>query len=537
MTSGRKISFLPVFFTVTGVAFALVITWRVHSYTTVDARADQTGSSSDPASRRATAGRSTGGALTSSEADGTAGGAAAQTIASRGGVGVAESDRSRAAREQRFRELLAAGDQAAKNNPQQRGPSPAPPNQPPPPKPDPPSALQRLVAPIANLFSGNSASSSSVPSTPPPKTSTNTTSADPKDPTSDNTPPQLLSVEFSPPQIQDGQETMLVVMATDDISGIRNISGSVTSPTGKAMQGFSLQSDGVPNSNRYTGRVAVPKDAEAGIWRINFLSLTDNASNSANVSYAAGNVPPSATFRVTSSNSDSTPPTLARVWLDRTVMNAGDKNTLYVQADDDKSGVALVSGVFQSPVKIARIGFGCRPGAGDVWECDITMPKCLDCGNWSLEQVQLQDKANNMTTVRADNPLVAAVHLNVAGDSCDSTPPAMSTLILDPVVVSNSDISVITVTATVSDDGCGVASVSGQAAGPLSPGNAQPPRLYFSLASTGQGQVWTGKITVPKSAAKGIWNIVWFQVIDKGNNLKTYSKADPMMANAAFRVR
>ena len=83
-----------------------------------------------------------------------------------------------------------------------------------------------------------------------------------KDSNSDTTPPQLISIEFVPPQVQDGQDATIVILATDDLSGVRGVSGTITSPTGKALQGFAEQHEG--DSNRYVGRVHIPKDAEAG---------------------------------------------------------------------------------------------------------------------------------------------------------------------------------------------------------------------------------------------------------------------------------
>jgi len=141
-----------------------------------------------------------------------------------------------------------------------------------------------------------------------------TSTADPRhrdapiDPNSDTTPPQLVSIDFVPPQVQDGQEASVVIVANDDLSGVRGISGTIISPTGKAVQGFSEQRDA--DTSRYVGRVLIPKDAEAGLWHVNFVSLSDNASNSVTLSFAQGTVPASAVLRVTSSNSDNTPPTL-----------------------------------------------------------------------------------------------------------------------------------------------------------------------------------------------------------------------------------
>ena len=40
---------------------------------------------------------------------------------------------------------------------------------------------------------------------------------------------------------------------------------------------------------------------------------------------------------------DATPPLLRSVYLERRSMNAGERNTVFVQAEDEKSGVSLVS--------------------------------------------------------------------------------------------------------------------------------------------------------------------------------------------------
>ncbi len=403
-----------------------------------------------------------------------------------------------------------------------------------------PSLLSRMIAPIVNAVTGGGSHSPSQPSGQQPMqsssgrsntdtTGTTGTSAE-KDRTSDTQPPQLVSIAFNPPQVHDGEETVLTVQATDDLSGVRSISGTIVAPSG-AVQGFALQRE--PESDRYNGRITVPQDAAEGVWHVNYLSLIDNASNTATLSASNGGLPPTASFRVISSSSDATGPTLKGVWLDRRVMRAGEKNTLFVDAEDDKSGVSLVSGVFISPAKHARIGFVCRPGSGP-WECELTTPTCIDCGDWSLEQLQLQDKANNMTTIRADNPLVANVRVNITADRCDSTPPVVQALVLDRAVVSNVADSVINVTATASDDECGIMSMSGQVSGPSISGGS--PRLYFSFTPA-DAQTWVGRISVPKLAAKGVWRVSWIQVLDQGHNLKTYSQGDAPLANAAFNVQ
>jgi hypothetical protein len=221
------------------------------------------------------------------------------------------------------------------------------------------------------------------------------------------------------------------------------------------------------------------------------------------------------------------------VYLEKRSMNAGERNTVFVQAEDDKSGVALVSGVFVSPSKQARIGFGCRAGSAGAWECTVSPPACLDCGAWRLEQVQVQDKANNMATFRGDNQLVSQIVLDISGQSCDAGPPQITALALNPTVVSNTEGGTINITALVQDDSCGVASLSGQA---IPAGAIGGQRIPFSFDPSPDGQNFTGRISVPKHAAKGLWTIAWIQALDKGHNLRAYGAAEPVLARVTFRV-
>ncbi|HJT15885.1 MAG TPA: hypothetical protein VJ853_00780 [Thermoanaerobaculia bacterium] len=352
-----------------------------------------------------------------------------------------------------------------------------------------------------------------------------------KDPNSDTTPPQLQSIAFIPPEIQDGQATTVLVIASDDLSGIRGISGTLSSPSGKALQGFATERES-EGSNRYVGHITIAKSAEQGMWKVSFLNMSDNASNSITLSYAQGTVPQNAVLHVVSSNSDNTPPTLKNVWVDKRAIQGGEKDAIFVQAEDDNSGVSLVSAVFHSPSNVARIGAGCQhSGDSDTWTCELSVPTCIDCGDWQLEQITLQDKANNIATFRMDNPLVAATKINIAGAACDNTPPVLQSVTLDTNQVTLGDrAAIVTVTIVATDDNCGVAGASGQFIGP-SPGSGG----FFPLMQS--GDVWTGRITLDPRAARGTWRINTIQINDAGHNLKVYGASDPLLQNAVFQVR
>ncbi len=520
-----QISFLSVFLTLLTVAFAAALVVRVRSYsvrTTTEAAEGSTPAGVGGTTGSVHAQRT---AFAPLPADAPSGTYAPQATAK-------STSAASISRAQKLRELLALGapKPATPAPPMVTVPSKTTKSVPPPPIVKPQSSISRVLQPNSNAFGGaksSATSSSSQPSSTQPKTS----SSDPHDPNSDTTPPQLLSIVFDPPQVQDGGDTTLIVTATDDLSGIRGISGTLTSPNGKAVQGFAQQRDG--ETTRYISRIHIPEKAEDGIWKVSFLTLSDMATNSVTLSFAQGTLPPSAMLKVISSSSDETPPTLRNVWLERRAMRIGEHNTLFVDATDDKSGVHLVAAVFLSPAKLARIGVGCQKGTNDVWQCDISPPSCLDCGDWTLDQVQIQDNATNFNTVRAENPAVAAIRLNITGDSCDNTPPALQGVALSRAeIVMGRDEPVVDVTAVVADDACGVGGVSAQIVGPGTSSSGQ----FFSFQQK-DATTFIGTIRLQANFARGVWRISSLTVSDKGQNLKIYYGNDPLLAHAMFTVK
>ena len=164
----------------------------------------------------------------------------------------------------------------------------------------------------------------------------------------------------------------------------------------------------------------------------------------------------------------------------------------------------------------------------------MNVPDCLDCGDWQLEQVQMQDNANNYTTIRADNPLVAAVRVNIAGNSCDSNAPVIQNLLLDKsvLIIGQGDPSV-TIRVTVTDDTCGVGGLSGQVVGPGT--NAG---TFFAFAPEGgDSNTWVGTFRLSPQAPRGIWRIQSITVNDKGQNLRIYYASDPLLARGQFLVK
>ncbi len=108
---------------------------------------------------------------------------------------------------------------------------------------------------------------------------------------------------------------------------------------------------------------------------------------------------------------------------------------------------------------------------------------------------------------------------------------------LQSVLLSSNDIVVardganLTVTAIVVDDGCGVAGISGQYAGPgIGSGG------FFPLQQSA-GSTFVGTIHFDPLASRGTWRIMSVQLTDKARNLRVYRNTDPQLASAVFQLR
>ena len=255
----RRLSFLPTFFAILVIVFAILVVLRIRSHASnapppaTSAGLAARGSHEIPAAG-VTAPRS---AATSSK----------RVPIERGASTAAAAEE----RQKRYAELL-RGTPASAPPPSRNTATPAA---------KPQSFLSRVVSPIVNAFGGRETpavgAAEAAQRTSPAEShagphASKETSGQPKeakdprevkDPNSDTTPPPLIAISFDPPEVQDGGSTILTVIAIDEGSGIRSISGNVISPANSLM-GFAV--DRVGDSTRYITRLTIPKNAAEGIF-------------------------------------------------------------------------------------------------------------------------------------------------------------------------------------------------------------------------------------------------------------------------------
>ena len=363
--------------------------------------------------------------------------------------------------------------------------------------------------------------------------------ADHADRETDRVPPVLDSIGFDPTQIDDGNPVRLMIRVHDDLAGVRTVTGNIRSPSGRAVFSFeAAQADA--NGSLYVATISIPPRAETGTWYVGYLYVPDRADNSLVLSYTAATVPPGGTLNVVSRESDSTPPVIHDVVLTSPSVQGGEHNHMRVDIDDDSSGVASIVGSFKSPSGAALIPFICRlVPESQTWEGDVIVPQSADCGQWTVNQILATDKAGNSTVLQNPNPTIEHVGFQVVGNNCDDTAPILDAISMAPTAVSNESASEIIVTASVSDSGSGATSMTGWATGPPATNGVTPKILFACIPSTPSepGSTWTGKIIVPQYAAKGTWRITRVRLQDRAQNIRDYTQADTIIANAIFVVQ
>ncbi|HEV8202502.1 MAG TPA: hypothetical protein VGS03_21020 [Candidatus Polarisedimenticolia bacterium] len=359
------------------------------------------------------------------------------------------------------------------------------------------------------------------------------------DTTSDRTPPALTQIRFDPPVVEGGNPTRMTIQATDNLSGVKSVRGEIQSPSGQAVLSLYLQETqgGAP----FSYVVNIPAAAETGIWFVKWLYLTDVANNSALIQVAsATTAPPGGTFSVSSTESDSIAPEVLGLSFDKDVIEDEDRNVVRVEVRDDLSGVASVSGACRSPSGAALIPFTCALNEDSgLWEGAIPIPASADCGVWSVQQVNVQDKAGNSAHVTFDAPGLGHAGFRIAPrPDCDSSPPTLDGFSLSQTIVPVDAVTEIQIRASVHDVGSGAATLTGWFEGPVSEGG-QVPRNHFTCTPDPDHPEapWTGSLLVPQFAPKGLWKVRVVRLEDKALNAREYTPADPVLAGGVFEVR
>lgn len=368
----------------------------------------------------------------------------------------------------------------------------------------------------------------------------------------DTSGPQIV-VFSSTPAAVDVRVTAATITATanitDDLSGLNSARVFYRSPSGIQSQTFAFGSsnrtsgDGL--NGTYSSTVPIDTQQESGVWKVSGASTTDVVGNSRTYTEAEARAFGAADFTVTS-NRDATKPAVSAVRWSPSPLDVSNGDGMPVfewdATDEGGSGVYYVNISVSSPSNRQRISgqavdssstirnshtfsatgqMGTPAGVGVFFENGV--PQYSEPGTWTVNYVQVMDRANNSTTYQGE--ALAAILQGpflVASNPTDTADPAITAYRFSPTSIDvSTSPKTVKVELDVTDE------LSGVQAGWLtfkSPSIATAsPQFITRTASFRQtlsqprilGGTLSAAVTFPTYDRSGDWTVAQVCVVDR----------------------
>ena len=343
----------------------------------------------------------------------------------------------------------------------------------------------------------------------------------------DLTAPLLTCFALSPATINTtllDSEVQIPLGATDENSGLDSASVTLTSPLAIAYNGFtSFNSPGQRSGNALSS-ITIPRYAPAGTYALSVTlrDLADNSRTYSSQDLAALGLP--STLAVSSSDPDSTPPTLTSIaFVPNTVDTTSQDVTYNVDLgfQDAKSGISRARIIL--PYNDGLLAFqhllSLNPGTyisgnanGGVFRTQLTLRRHFPAGVYTPSSVTLIDKVGNSSTITPVSPPVFTVN----SASSDTGRPKVVFFDFTPKSINTaSAAAVVSYTSRWTDD------LSGFPPSALPDVTFQSPSGKLvrgpgtcNLLSSGdiftvypRNVLYQCTVTIPKLAEPGIWTV------------------------------
>jgi hypothetical protein len=282
---------------------------------------------------------------------------------------------------------------------------------------------------------------------------------------SDTQPPQLVNETFTPVAVDvtsSSQTVVFQVHATDDLSGVGQVSIFLSSPSGMQTVFGDGAAPGITLDTTVSVNVTIPRYAEPGNWMVNRIDLFDRVLNRNSLNTAAlsaAGFP--TTLSVTDANPDTQAPTIGSISMSPNAVDVSSSAatvTVLVQFLDAQSGfsagnifVANISTLSDFEIRspsgkqsrfISILDWRLMSGTvnNGVWQASFSMPRYSEPGTWTISSIRTHDAAgNNRFFSPADlSSLGSSLNLSVTSTPFDITPPKLTGLVFTPSVINTS---------------------------------------------------------------------------------------------------
>jgi len=239
----------------------------------------------------------------------------------------------------------------------------------------------------------------------------------------DNEPPNIVDMNFDPKSVDTSASSQCITFTThltDDLSGIYSMQTWFQSPSGEQSTGFRFWSaedliSGDTLDGVYVSKVRLPQYSEKGIWKLDYVHISDKVHNNRWLSQSdIADLGFPTEFEVVS-DGDTEPPNVVSFNFDPKHVDTSTSHQdiiFRMGLTDDLSGVASFSGQFKSLSGDQYVSFGASSISsslisGDeidgIYECTMTLPQYSKRGTWQLEGFSLVDNVGNQRWLSKDD--------------------------------------------------------------------------------------------------------------------------------------
>ncbi|MCE7735458.1 MAG: hypothetical protein GPJ54_11310 [Candidatus Heimdallarchaeota archaeon] len=217
---------------------------------------------------------------------------------------------------------------------------------------------------------------------------------------------------------------------------------------------------------------------------------------------------------------DTTPPTLSYLGFNKPVVNAGDKVTVLVGANDDLSGLSHIEVGFADPMGTWKAQpFPTYNSSSGFYEADILIDQFWLSGTYYIAFVYTVDNAGNSAYLYNATDFTSPT-VDVIGTTPDSTAPTLNSISFNSGTASPT--SPITVSVNVNDSESGVSHIEIGIADPTGTWKTQPFPLYNSTSG-----YWDATVTIDQYWLGGDYYVAFVYTVDNaGNYIYRYNETD-----------
>ncbi|WDF04893.1 triple tyrosine motif-containing protein [Shouchella hunanensis] len=323
---------------------------------------------------------------------------------------------------------------------------------------------------------------------------------------SDITPPKLHTVGIEKSKMQAGERNAVIMKITDDISGVETVIAHVRSISGKQQESSIAK---YQENDNWRAEFEVSEYAETGEWYVDAISVEDKAGNQ---KFYRSGIDFNVRFNVENVYSDVTPPTLHTTVIERSEMQAGERNAVKMKITDDISGVKTVIAHVRSISGKQQESSIAKYQENDNWRAEFEVSEYAEMGEWYVEAISVEDKAGNQKFYR--NGIDFNVRFNVENVHSDVTPPTLHTTDIERSEMQAGERNAVKMKIT--DDISGVETVIAHVR------SISGKQQESSIAKYQENDNWRAEFEVSEYAEMGEWYVEAISVEDKAGNQKFY---------------